>query len=68
MNLMFSGNGLPFNLLSHMISLIKPIASVVLASSKNNTVSTGGEAFLLCSANSKASFTLSSICFSVIPP
>ena len=68
MNLMSSGKGSPFNLLSHIISLIKPIASVVLASSKNNTVSTGEEAFLFCLASLLASLTLDLMSCSVMPP
>ena len=39
MNLSALETVLPFILLSHIISLIKPIASVVLASSKKTTVS-----------------------------
>ena len=39
MNLISSGMVSPFSLLSHIISLISSIASEVLASSKNKTVS-----------------------------
>ena len=65
---MSSGKGSPFNLLSHITSLIKPIASVVLASSKNNKVLTGGEAVLFSSANFITSLTLHLMSCSVMPP
>ena len=67
MNLTFSFICLPLILLSHMTSLISPMASVVFASSKNNTVS------ILCwSLFFTDTFSASSTCFmislSVVPP
>lgn len=56
----------PFTLWSHIISLIKPIASVVLASSKNSTVSNCCSLFFV--ACNWASFTTLMMSSSVVPP
>ncbi len=66
MNLRLLEIGLPLILRSHMISLIKPMAPVVLASSKNTTVSSLSFIFLTDSCSAwQINLVIS---FSVMPP
>ena len=66
MNFTVRSSDFPLSLLSHMISFIRPMASVVLASSKKTIVSKLWALFP--SANFCASVTISSMCCSVVPP
>ena len=66
MNLRSCDTGLPWTLLSHMISFISPMASVVLASSKKTTVSKFCDLFRL--ALSSARLRNCTISSSVVPP
>ena len=68
MNLRSSETDLPWIRLSQSISLIRPMASVVLASSKNTTVSTGEFKDLFFSASSSASTMNFLISSSLVPP
>ena len=58
----------PLIVWSHMISLISPISSVVLASSKNRTVCMPGNSTLLFWACATASLTLRSMSLAAVPP
>ena len=66
MNLISSWMASPFSLLSHMISLISSMASEVLASSKNKTVSK--PIFWFSAATTWTWLTKWAISFSVTPP
>ena len=66
MNFRSSAIGLPLILRSHIISLIKPMASVVLASSKNTTVSM--LALVLSTDSRSACWINLAMSSSVVPP